>query len=206
VTGALGVPFACVGGHAPDAEDEITARLRAGERSALGDAYDTHHAHVRAFAQRMLGDEAAAEDLVQETFLALPRAATRFRGGSSLRTFLVSIAVNHAKNHVRAAARRRAATVRLGLEPAPAATGPAERLERAELASRLMRALDTLPIEQRAAIVLCEIEERTGAEVAAILGVPEATVRTRVFHAKRKLAEALGDSGDNSRSGGGGRP
>jgi RNA polymerase sigma-70 factor (ECF subfamily) len=193
--GVLGLPFPLVGGRTAEAdgagEESLVARLRAGNREALGAAFDAHHVHVRAFAQRMLGDEGAAEDLVQETFLALPRAIRGFRGDASLRTFLISIAVNHARHHVRAAARRRATAARFGREPEVVHGGPAEEVARIQLAETLMRALDELPVEQRVAVVLCEIEERSGAEAAKIMGVPDATVRTRLFHAKRKLAEAL---------------
>ena len=97
----LAVAFPLVGTGAPGAEDDFVARLRAGDLAALGEAYDAHHVHVRAFAARLVGDAAAAEDLVQETFLTLPRAVARFRGESSLRTFLVAIAVRHAGHHVR---------------------------------------------------------------------------------------------------------
>src|SRR4051812_17080834 len=89
-------------------EAAFLARLREGELAALGEAYDRHHAHVRAFARRLVGDDSAAEDLVQEAFVALPRAIHGFRAGCALRTFLLGIAVNHARHHVRAAARRRA--------------------------------------------------------------------------------------------------
>jgi RNA polymerase sigma-70 factor (ECF subfamily) len=196
MVGAARLPLSFVGADPADTERQLVQRLRSGDPRALGDVYDAHHEHVRAFARRMLGDESAAEDLVQETFLALPRAVARFRGEAALRTFLVSVAVNHARHHVRAAARRRAAMARFAREPGPAAqSGPAEDVARAQLIGALMRALDTLPIEQRAAVVLCEIEERTSTEVARILGVPEATVRTRLFHAKRKLSEALAGEG-----------
>lgn len=188
---ALQLPFVLVGCDKATGERQLVARLRAGDVAALGEAYDAHHAHVRAFAQRMVGDPGAAEDLVQETFLALPRAVARFRGDSSLRTLIVSVAVNHARHHVRAASRRRAAMARLASEPETAGPTPAEEVARAQLAAALVRALDELPIEQRVAVVLCEVEERTSAEVARIVGVPETTVRTRLFHARRKLAEAL---------------
>jgi RNA polymerase sigma-70 factor (ECF subfamily) len=68
---------------------------------------------------------------------------------------------------------------------------PEGHLQRRQLASLLTRALDTLPQEQRVALVLCEIEERSSAEAAAIVGVPEGTIRTRIFHAKQKLRERL---------------
>jgi len=167
----------------------LVARLARGDLAALGEAYDAHHREVRAFARRLLADDTAAEDLVQEAFLALPRAAARFRGDSTLATFVIAVAVNHARHHLRAATRRRAAHERLGLEPPSERASPEKRFADRELAEELSRALDALPLEQRVALVLCEVEERTSAEAARIVGAPEATVRTRIFHAKRKLRE-----------------
>jgi RNA polymerase sigma-70 factor (ECF subfamily) len=178
-----------VGEHAPHA---LLERLQRADASAITLVYRQHHVAVRAFAQRLVGDLEAAEDLVQDVFVALPSAIARFRGECALRTFLVSIAVNHAKNHVRAAARRRAALARLSREPEPTSGDPHRDIERRQLGDRLMLALDELPLEQRVAVVLSEIEERTSAEIATIVEAPEGTVRTRVFHAKRKLREILG--------------
>ena len=175
--------------------DELVAGLRRAEAWALGATYDRHHLHVRNFARRLVGESAAAEDLVHEVFVSLPRAIARFRFGSSLRTFLVAIAVNHARHHVRSAARRRAAMVRLSLEPIASVPDPQCALERGELARALTRALDELPIDQRVAFVLCEVEERTAVEVALIVDAPEATVRTRLFAARRKLRELLEKEG-----------
>ncbi len=175
--------------------DTLVARLRAGDVEALGEAYDRHHAHVRAFAQRLVGDDAAAEDLVQEVFVSLRRGITGYRGDSTLRTFLLAVVVNHARHHVRAAARRRSAMARLALEPSPAAGDPERQAERGQLKGALVRALDELPLEQRVAFVLCEVEEVGAAEAAIAAGVPAATVRTRLFHAKRKLRAALERAG-----------
>ncbi len=179
-------------GSAVDAEETLVERLRQADAAAVGLAYDRHHAAVRAFAQRLVGEAAAAEDLVHEVFVALPRAARKFRGDSSLRTFLISIAVNHAHHYVRSASRRRAAFSRLEREPgAGQHPDPESIARRKELAQALTRALDTLPVDQRVAFVLCEVEERTSRDAAEIAGVPEGTVRTRLFHAKRKLREEL---------------
>jgi len=176
-------------------DSRLVARLQRGELAALGEAYDAHHAHVRGFARRLLGDESAAEDMVQETFLTLPRAVARYRGHSSLRTFLVSIALNHARHHLRSAMRRRAAHGLFETEPPPSSPNPEDQARRGQLAAALTRALDALPLEQRIAVVLCDVEERTSAEAAEIVGVPEGTIRTRTFHAKRKLREALSREG-----------
>lgn len=172
-------------------EQDLVARLSAGDPGAVGEVYDEHHRAVRSFATRLVGDAAAAEDLVHDVFLALPRAMRGYRFESSLRTFVISVAVNHARHHVRAASRRRAALSRLALEPEGGVADPEQLQRRRELASLLTRALDTLPWEQRVAFVLCEVEERTSREVAAITGVPEGTVRTRLHHAKKKLREQL---------------
>jgi len=154
--------------------------------------YDEHHTAVRAFARRLVGEPEAAEDLVHDVFVSLPKAIGRFRGESSLRTFLISIAVNHARHFVRAATRRRSAMERLAQQPVGDAEEDPERdARRRELASALSRALDQLPLDQRIAFVLSEVEERTAREISAIVDAPEATVRTRVFHARKKLRTTL---------------
>jgi RNA polymerase sigma-70 factor, ECF subfamily len=158
---------------------------------SIAELYREHHQHVRAFARRLLRDEASAEDLVQETFLALPSALRGYRGDSPLRSFVIGVAANHARHHVRSAVRRRSAHERsVEIEPCPPST-PEDRAQRRELAQSLTRALDELPRDQRDALVLCEVEERSAAEVAKIVGAKEATIRTRVFHAKKKLRAIL---------------
>jgi RNA polymerase sigma-70 factor, ECF subfamily len=177
--------------QAEEQAEGLIARLRAGDAAALARAYDLHHAHVRAFARRLVGDADVAEDLVHEAFVALPKAMRRFAGESSLRTFLVAIAVNQARHFVRAAARRRAAVERMAREPAAAGASPEHLVQRRELCDALHAALDRLPVDQRVAFVLCEVEERTSVEAAGLAGVPEGTMRTRLFHARRRLRELL---------------
>jgi RNA polymerase sigma-70 factor (ECF subfamily) len=175
----------------PDDLESLVVRLERGDPNAVGEVYDQHHAAVRAFAKRLVGDASASEDLVHDVFVALPKAIAGYRGDSSLRTFLIGIAVNHARHHVRAAARRRNAVEKFGSEPPALGADPERDARRRELARMLARALDELPLEQRVAFVLCEVEERTSREAAEIAGVPEATVRTRLFHAKKKLRVLL---------------
>src|SRR5262245_23291273 len=87
----------------------LIERLRRGDPTAVAEVYDAHHAAVRGFARRLIGDEAAAEDLVHEVFVTLPSAIRHFDGASSLGTYLISIAANHARHFLRSAARRRRA-------------------------------------------------------------------------------------------------
>jgi RNA polymerase sigma-70 factor (ECF subfamily) len=168
--------------------------LRAGDLAVLGRVYDEHHAAVRTFARRLLGDE-AAEDLVHDTFLSLPRALRRFNGESSLRTFILGVAVNHARHHVRGSARRRLAMARFADEPRAAQRSQEDLSEQQRLSALLLRALDRLSFDHRTAFVLCEVEERSSPEVASILGIPEATVRTRLHHARQKLRAWLEKEG-----------
>jgi RNA polymerase sigma-70 factor (ECF subfamily) len=176
-----------------DADHELVVRLRAGDRAAIETVYVAHHVAIRGFARRLVGDAAAAEDIVHETFVALPRAIRRFRGEGSLRAFLIGVAANHSRRHVRSATRRRRATERLAEreEVRPRAIDATAALITRQMAHRLWAALDELPLDQRVVFVLCEAEQRTSVEVAAIVGAPEGTVRTRLFHAKRKLREML---------------
>jgi RNA polymerase sigma-70 factor, ECF subfamily len=176
-----------------EADSEQVARLREGERAALGEIYDAHHAALRAFAVRLLGDPATAEDLVHDVFVALPVALQRFRGDCSVRTFVMSIAVNQARRHVRNAQRRRQALERYSELPAPSPDCPEHEISVRREVEALRAALLALPVAQSAAFVLCEAEHLPAAEAARIMGVPEATIRTRVWHARRKLREALAE-------------
>src|SRR5262245_50056651 len=178
-----------------DAQVELVLRLRRGEPAAVAEAYDEHQAALRAFARKLCGDTVVAEDLVHDVFVALPSAVKRFREDAALRTFLISIAVNHAKKHVRAAARRRAAMERYAQEPPLDGPTPEREVARRQLAAALSRALDRLSLDHRVAFVLCEVEQRTSREAAEVVGAPEETVRTRLFHAKKKLRASLEKEG-----------
>jgi RNA polymerase sigma-70 factor (ECF subfamily) len=174
-------------------DDDLIARLRRRERTAIGEAYAAHHVAVRSFARRLVGDEGAAEDIVHDVFVRLPDVVARYRGDSALRGFLIGVAANRARHHIRGAMRRRQAMERLATredERAPT-SDPGQVAMRRRLAGRLSAALDELPLDQRVAFVLCEVEQRTAVEAAAILDVPDGTIRSRLFHARKRLRELL---------------
>jgi len=161
------------------------------ELDALAEAYDEHHEALCSFAKRLLGDDQAAEDLVQDVFVALPDLVERLTPGASLRSFLLGIAANRARHHVRSRFRLRKLSERFVHEPVAAVPSPDEASERRLLATLLARALDTLPLEQRTTFVLKEIEGYSAKETGDILDIPEATVRTRLFHARARLRAFL---------------
>lgn len=183
------------GGHATfEGDAPLWFRVADGDRAAIDEVYRAHYQPLRAFAHRFTGDAATAEDIVHDVFIALPGAMRQFRGESSLRTFLYGIAVRRGYKHFRSASRRRAAFARLAEQPA-GVPGPAadHELARKQLAQVLYEALDRLPRDQRTAFVLCELDQMSAAEAAAIVDAPEATVRTRLYHARRKLRDLLAE-------------
>jgi len=174
--------------------DALLAALARADTSALRDVYRQHHEAVRAFARRLLSSEADAEEIVQDVFVDLPRAVRNFRGDCALSTFVMSVAVNHARHFLRAAGRRRAAHSRLAqqqLSQVAVAPPADDAAEREELARRLVHAMSQLSAEQRLAFVLCDVEERTSQEAAQILGLPASTLRSRLSTARETLRALL---------------
>jgi len=172
-------------------DDAIVDGLRAGQLAALAAAFDRWHGRVRVLARRLLSDPASAEDVVQDVFASLIRAMHGFRGDVDVETFILAIAVKRARHHQRAAFRRRRALERLAVADRSARPGPEEDAYRRELGLRLEAALDRLPLAQREAFVLCEVEELGSPRAGEIAAVPEATIRTRLFHARRRLRDLL---------------
>ena len=121
-----------------------------------------------------------------------PAPCGGFRGEVDVEAFILAIAVKRARHHQRAAARRRRALDRLAIEDRSGRTDPEQDAYRRELSRHLEAALDRLPIAQREAFVLCEVEELSSPRACEIASVPEATIRTRLFHARRRLRELLG--------------
>jgi RNA polymerase sigma-70 factor (ECF subfamily) len=146
---------------------------------------------MRAFAERLIGCPMAADGLVHDLFVGLPRSLRGYRGECPLRSYLIAIAIRLAHNHLRAAQRRRKTEERERADAARSSARPDGDFEQRELARSLITALDRLPLDERVAFVLCELEQRTSAEAAEILGELSGTVRARVFYAKRKLREDL---------------
>lgn len=168
-----------------------------GDESGLRSAYTAHGGELYRFARRALEDDHAAQDAVQETFLRAWRAADRFDPQlASLRVWLFAIA----RNVVVDAARHRAARPWLGqlappedLRTAPGGTpDPVDQLLRRWTVEEAVR---TLGADHRTAIVETYLRGRPYAEVAAELGVPVATLRSRVFYALKALRIAMEEMG-----------
>jgi RNA polymerase sigma-70 factor, ECF subfamily len=173
----------------------LLASARGGNTAALGRIYEITQHRVRRFARRLVGEDAAAEDLVQDVFVHLPSLLGRYRGEAPFEMFLLGVVSRRARRHLRTAVRRRKLHDRFALCADSSPCTPEWDTDRQELAALLVRALDSLPREQRLAFVLREVEGLSAAEAAHVACVPEATIRTRVFHARRKLQAELGRLG-----------
>lgn len=180
-------------------EAALVQRCVAGEEAAFAELVGEHQRMVVQLAMNLLGDRDEALDLSQEVFLRVFRTIHRFRGHSSLRTWIYRIAVNQARNRHRFW-RRRHRGDQVSLDAHVAQYGdsitngdawPDRVLAQKELAGRLQRALDSLPFDQRTAIVLREIDGLTYEEIAFSLGVAVGTVKSRLTRARRALRQAL---------------
>lgn len=160
------------------------------------EGYVRHGAQLYGYALARLGDDASAQDAVQETLVRAWRSAERFDPATaSLRTWLFAILRNVIIDHL--AARRRAATL-----PALAAEQRkdqhvGDQTAAVEDADLIARALGFISHDHRTAIVETYLRDRTYAEVAADLRVPESTLRSRVFHGLRQLRVAMTRMGDD---------
>ncbi|MFD9480642.1 RNA polymerase sigma factor SigM [Streptomyces nojiriensis] len=188
-----------------DSDRDLLARHIAGDPDAFGEIVRRHRDRLWAVALRTLGDREEAADAVQDALVSAYRAAHTFRGESAVTTWLHRITVNACLDRARKAASRRTAplddTDRLErlLEPHESAEAPAERQD---LHRQLLAALSTLPADQRAALVLVDMQGYPVAEAARILDVPTGTVKSRCARGRAKLVPLLThlrtNAGDNT--------
>ncbi|MFF2007739.1 RNA polymerase sigma factor SigM [Streptomyces sp. NPDC058195] len=178
----------------PLSDSDLLARHVAGEPDAFGELVRRHRDRLWAVAIRTLGDREEAADAVQDALVSAFRSAHTFQGRSAVTTWLHRITVNACLDRVRKAATRRTAPVDDAqrfeqlLEPHESAEAPAERQD---LHRELLAALATLPADQRAALVLVDMQGYPVAEAAHILDVPTGTVKSRCARGRARLAPLL---------------
>ena len=176
-------------------EATLVQRCAARDEIACAELVGEHQRMVVQLAVNLLDDRNEALDVSQEVFLRVFRTIHRFRGQSSLRTWIYRIAVNQARNRHRFWRRRRRAD-QVSLEDHVSLHGelvstrqatPERELAQKELGDRLQRALNNLPFDQRTAIVLREVDGLSYDEIAFSLGVAIGTVKSRLTRARQAL-------------------
>jgi RNA polymerase sigma-70 factor, ECF subfamily len=204
---------------------ELLAAHVAGDPTAFGTLFTRHRDRLWAVALRTTGDPEEAADALQDALVAAFRRAESYRGDAAVTTWLHRVVVNAALDRLRR--RRTRATDQLPDDLEEHAgrgtlrTGttetedPAEAAVRADRRREVLAALATLPVEQRAVLVLVDMEGHSVEEAASILGVPTGTVKSRCSRGRARLLPLLARNQDGDRnvpsvgdpgSGGGGQP
>lgn len=153
--------------------------------------YRAHYAFVWRTLRRMGVSASDVKDAGQKVFLIAHRRLPEFEGRSSLKTWLCGIALRVAADHRRSAHSRREVLVEEALLGESNEVGPLRQLERREQLEELDAILSQLPLEQRTVLVLFELEEMSGEEIARLLGVPEGTVRSRLRLARQAFSKLV---------------
>lgn len=187
-----------------DADEELLRRLLAGNETAFGELVDLYHSRLVRFAATFVHDWSAAEDVVQDTWLALLRGLEGFQSRSSLQTWLFTVCANRARTAYGRQSRM------LPLEPTAATVDPARfgpngawseppdpwddvdsRLDALELMPQLHAAIEELPDLQRQVVTLRDIEGLTSKDVCSVLDVSEANQRVLLHRGRARVRRAL---------------
>jgi len=186
---------------AADASDaELAPRVAAGEPAAFEALMRRHNRALFRTARAILRDDAEAEDALQEAYLQAYRSIGGFRGEAKLSTWLARIVANEALMRVRKRARRaeivplQAGVTETEINEIPDENmndTPERSAQRTEMRRLLEAQIDSLPDDYRVVFVLRAVQELSVEETAETLGIPQATVRTRLFRARSLLREGL---------------
>ena len=184
---------------AADDDASLVRRVLAGDPTAFAVLMRRFNRRLYRLARAILGDDAEAEDALQEAYLNAHRCLGQFRGEASLATWLSRLVVNECLGRMRRSARRQNV---IPMTPSPAdreieavpsdeVGSPDAAADRAQMRAILERRIDALPESFRAVFVLRSVEELSVEETAECLGIPAETVRSRHFRARSLLRETL---------------
>jgi len=189
----------------PGHEVELLERVARGDKNAFAELYKTYYPRLFGYLLRMTGRPDVAEEVLDDVMVVVWRKAPQFESRSRVATWIFGIAYRQALRTFRRRGKRLAETD-LDSERLVSNESPERDFDRRQRARRLRRALRALPPEQRAVVELTYDHGLSYGEIAKIVGCPVGTVKTRMFHARRKLRRRLpeletgieppGDGGD----------
>ena len=183
-----------VGAMQATSDEALISRIAAGDRLAMQVLFARHHVRVYRFVLRLVSNPTLAEDLISEVFLDVWRQAGKFEARSAASTWLLAIARFKALS-----ALRRKPEEELDEDAAGAIEDPADdpevSVQKKDKGEILRKCLTALSPDHREIIDLVYYHEKSVEEVAAIVGIPEATVKTRMFYARKKMSELLKAAG-----------
>jgi RNA polymerase sigma-70 factor (ECF subfamily) len=175
-------------------DEVLIGRIANGDRLAMQVLYARHHVRVFRFVVRLVRNESTAEDLISEVFLDIWRQAGRFEGRSSVSTWMLAIARFKALS-----ALRRRPNEELDEDSHVAiedgSDDPQVALEKKDKSALIRKCLEGLSTQHREIIDLVYYHDKSVEEVAQVVGIPENTVKTRMFYARKRLGELLKAAG-----------
>ena len=177
-------------------DHDLVARAQRGDREAFGHIYDRYERAVYRYAYHMLGDPEEADDIKQDAFVKAHRTLPGFRGDCSLLTWLLKVTGNLCRDKMKSRSRRGEVELAPEMEAtlydhSPYGSDPAQQLQRKFLQGAVHRVLGGLPQAQRELIVLRDIEGLSYQEIADVLVCSVASVKLRLFRARRSFRERM---------------
>jgi RNA polymerase sigma-70 factor (ECF subfamily) len=175
-------------------DKDLIARIAGQDQQAIEVLFARYQVRVFRFIQRRVRSEAVAEELTNEVFMEVWRSAARFEGRSSLSSWMLGIAHNKAVSMLR---KRRDDELEddAALAIEDDADDPEVTAQKTDKGALLRACLDRLSDDHKTIVDLVYYQEMSIAEVAEIVGIPENTVKTRMFYARKKLSEFLKEAG-----------
>ena len=188
------VASAMTAAPAQQTDRELVGLVATGDRAAVRLLFMRHHARIYRFVARQTGSESMADDIANEVFLELWRQAPAFEGRSEVSTWLLGIARFKALSHLRKRKEEWINDDDAAAVPDTADT-PEVAVMKDNKGAALRRMIDALPEEHKTVIDLAYYHGRSVTEIGEILSIPVATVKTRMFYARKKLGDALKAAG-----------
>ena len=175
-------------------DDDLMRLFLGGETAAFDALFDRYHAQVYRYALAVLGPSGEAEDVLQETFLAVVQSVAEYDGRGKFRLWLMRIARNRCLRRLQAARLREKVMPSRDVEPAETPSpqpGPAHEAQAGETRRSVQSAIRSLPQRQREALALFAMKELTYQEIADLMAAPLNTVKTLIRRARIDLARRL---------------
>jgi RNA polymerase sigma-70 factor (ECF subfamily) len=176
-------------------ERALLKAIATGDAKALERLFARAETRVFRFLMRMVKNQAIAEELLNEVFLSVWQNAHRYEGRSEPMTWMLSIAHNKAMSTLRKRTEVLGVVEEAGRDLVAEDDTPDVAVQKQDKSAKIRACIDELSADHRTVLDLVYYQEQSVAEVAEVLGIPEATVKTRMFYARKKLSELLSARG-----------